>query len=211
MNNSKPIAPEAHAVSVRRGLLRWAIKQTVFVVILALALFIPAGRFDGARAWTYLGLVAAIQVLTALVGYSPVLMALAAGLETRFSAPPASLDAAAISAVLVAILGTAVTLWAMAANPFFSGIVRIQQERGHKVVSAGPYRFIRHPGYAGMLVFTFAAPVILGSPWAFGIAILTTGITVLRTSLEDRTLERELDGYAEYARRVRHRLVPGVW
>ena len=231
----------AHAPARKRGIVRWAVKQTVFVLILAAALFAPAGRFAGTRAWLYLGLVAFIQGLTALVliprspdlliersqlkegvktwdiglavlmGYSPALMALAAGLETRFSALPSSLDAGAIIAVLVAILGTLLTLWAMAANPFFSGIVRIQHERGHTVASAGPYQYVRHPGYVGMLVFTLATPLILGSRWAFGMAALTMGITLVRTSLEDRTLQRELAGYAEYAQRVRYRLVPGIW
>jgi 2',3'-cyclic-nucleotide 2'-phosphodiesterase (5'-nucleotidase family)/protein-S-isoprenylcysteine O-methyltransferase Ste14 len=229
------------ASSVNRGIRRWAIKQTVFVLILAAVLFTSAGRFTGVRAWLYLSLVALIQGLTALVliprspdlliersqlregvktwdiglavlmAYSPVLMALAAGLETRFIAPPADLDAASIIAVLVAVLGTLLTLWAMTANPFFSGIVRIQHERGHTVASAGPYQYVRHPGYVGMLAFILATPLILGSLWAFGPAILATGITVVRTSLEDRTLQRELEGYAEYGQRVRYRLVPGIW
>ena len=241
MNNHRSAEQVAHASFVNRGIARWAIKQTVFVLILAAALFISAGRFAEIRAWLFLALVAFIQGLTALIlvprspdlliersqlkegvktwdigfavlmGYSPVLMALAAGLETRFSAPPSSLDVGAIIAVLVAILGTLLTLWAMTVNPFFSGIVRIQQERGHSVASAGPYQYVRHPGYVGMLVFTLATPLILGSLWAFSLAALTTGITVVRTSLEDRTLQRELEGYAEYARRVRYRLVPGIW
>lgn len=241
MDKPKSVEPVARPPSVNRGIVRWAIKQTVFVLILAAALFISAGRFAGTRAWLYLVLVAFIQGLTALIliprspdlliersqlkegvktwdvgfavlmGYSPVFMALAAGLEARWVAPLASLDAGAIIAVLVAILGALLTLWAMTANPFFSGIVRIQKERGHTVASAGPYHYVRHPGYAGMLVFTLATPLILGSLWAFSVAFLTTGITVVRTSLEDRTLQRELEGYAEYARRVRYRLVPSIW
>ncbi|MHB8857542.1 MAG: methyltransferase family protein [Bellilinea sp.] len=241
MNNPGSVEQVAHASLVNRGILRWAIKQTVFVLILAAVLFTSAGSFAGARAWLYLGLVALIQGLTALVlvprspdlliersqlkeraktwdiglavlmGYSPVLMALAAGLETRFIAPPSGIDASSIIAVLIALLGTLLTLWAMTANPFFSGIVRIQRERGHTVASAGPYQYVRHPGYVGMLVFTLAAPLILGSLWAFGLAVLTTCVTAVRTSLEDRTLQGELEGYAEYVRHVRYRLVPGIW
>jgi protein-S-isoprenylcysteine O-methyltransferase Ste14 len=241
MSNPDVVQPAADAPSVQRGLVRWAIKQTVFVLILAAALFASAGRSAGTRAWLYLILVATIQVLTALVliprspdlliersqlgegvkawdiglavfmGYSSVFMALAAGLEARFVAPLPGLNTGAIIAVLVALLGTLITLWAMTANPFFSGIVRIQQERGHTVASAGPYRYIRHPGYAGMLIFTLAAPLILGSLWALGVAAVTLVVTVVRTSLEDRTLQRELEGYASYAQRVRNRLVPGIW
>jgi len=229
------------STSRRRGLARWAIKQTVFVLILAAALFFSAGPAAGARDWLFLGLVALIQVITALVliprspglliersqlgegvkawdiglavlmGYSTVFLALAAGLEARWIASPAGIDPGALAALLIAILGTFLTLWAMLANPFFSGIVRIQKDRGHTVASAGPYRYVRHPGYVGMLIFTLAAPLILGSWWALGVAILTAVVTVIRTSLEDRTLQLELAGYTEYARRVRHRLLPGIW
>jgi protein-S-isoprenylcysteine O-methyltransferase Ste14 len=145
------------------------------------------------------------------MGYSTVFMALAAGLQRRFSAPPSISAAVLILALIAAFLGTVFTLWAMVANPFFSGIVRIQKERGHTVASAGPYRYIRHPGYVGMLAFTLATPFILGSWWALVLALFTAAITVARTALEDRTLQRELEGYAEYARQVRYRLVPGVW
>jgi protein-S-isoprenylcysteine O-methyltransferase Ste14 len=224
-----------------RGLARWAIKQTVFVLLIATALFLPAGRSDIARWWVYLGLVALIQVLTGitlyrynpgllverselkaglkpwdiglavLMGYSPALIALAASLETRAAALPASHPGWLILSVLFAMLGTLFTLWAMAANPFFSGIIRIQAERGHTVASTGPYRYLRHPGYAGMLLFTFASPFILGSVRSLFMVALVVAITILRTSLEDQTLQRELTGYSEYAQRVRYRLVPGIW
>jgi protein-S-isoprenylcysteine O-methyltransferase Ste14 len=241
MKNPAPVEQAAQPHSLTLGLVRWAIKQTVFVLILAAALFLSAGPAAGARDWLFLSLVAIIQVLTALVliprnpdlliersqfkegvktwdiglavlmGYSPAFMALAAGLEARLIAPPADIDAGALTAVLVAILGTLLTLWAMLANPFFSGMVRIQKERGHTVASAGPYQYVRHPGYVGMLIFTLATPLILSSLWALGVAVLIVVITVVRTSLEDRTLQSELAGYAEYATRVRYRLLPGIW
>ena len=109
---------------------------------------------------------------------------------------------------MVAVLAAALIAWAMRSNTFFSSIVRIQKDRGHVVVTSGPYRLIRHPGCAGMSAFTLATPLILNSRWAFAPA---AAITVLRTALEDRTLHKELDGYADYARRVRHRLLPAVW
>ncbi len=99
----------------------------------------------------------------------------------------------------------------MLSNPFFSTVVRIQKERGHAVTSRGPYGFVRHPGYAGMIVFTVAMPLILNSLWALAPAFFTVAATALRTALEDRMLQRELDGYADYSARVRYRLIPGLW
>jgi protein-S-isoprenylcysteine O-methyltransferase Ste14 len=109
------------------------------------------------------------------------------------------------------MLGAALIVWAMRSNRFFSSVVRIQKDRGHTVVEGGPYRFIRHPGYAGMSAFILATPLILGSYWAFAPAAATAAVTVLRTAMEDWTLHNELDGYGDYARRVRYRLLPAIW
>jgi len=109
------------------------------------------------------------------------------------------------------VLAAALIAWAMRSNKFFSAVVRIQKDRGHSVVMGGPYRFVRHPGYTGMSAFTLATPLILNSRWAFAPAVATAAITVLRTILEDRTLHNELDGYADYARRVKYKLVPTIW
>ena len=99
----------------------------------------------------------------------------------------------------------------MAANAFFSAVVRIQDDRGHAVASGGPYRFVRHPGYSGSLAFELATPIMLGSLWALIPSGLNALLIVVRTALEDRTLNEELDGYREYAGQVRYRLLPGVW
>ncbi|MHC4491210.1 MAG: methyltransferase family protein [Planctomycetota bacterium] len=102
--------------------------------------------------------------------------------------------------------------WAMAVNTYFEKTVRIQTDRQHKVVDQGPYRFVRHPGYLGAIVgFVLAPPLLLGSWWAFLPAVLAAAWFVVRTALEDRFLQRELKGYADYARRVRYRLLPRVW
>jgi protein-S-isoprenylcysteine O-methyltransferase Ste14 len=101
--------------------------------------------------------------------------------------------------------------WAMMRNDFFSALVRIQNDRGHRVTTQGPYRFVRHPGYVGMLMFSVATPFMLGSWWALFPAAVNLFVGALRTSLEDRTLYLELDGYADYARAVPYRLVPGIW
>jgi protein-S-isoprenylcysteine O-methyltransferase Ste14 len=99
----------------------------------------------------------------------------------------------------------------MFANRFFSAHVRIQTERGHAVVDSGPYGVVRHPGYVGMSIFTLGTPLALGSWLAQIPAILTVAVLIYRTALEDRTLQAELPGYADYAGRVRYRLLPGLW
>jgi protein-S-isoprenylcysteine O-methyltransferase Ste14 len=99
----------------------------------------------------------------------------------------------------------------MALNRHFYGVMRINRAEGHKVATAGPYRIVRHPGYAGAILFQLATSLILGSLWALIPAVLAVGATILRTALEDRTLQEELDGYTEYAQETRSHLVPGVW
>ena len=99
----------------------------------------------------------------------------------------------------------------MVVNRFFSASVRIQTERGHTVISSGPYQYIRHPGYAGGVLSSVAVPLLLGSFWALVPAILVIILMVVRTGLEDTTLLEELEGYRKYATSVRHRLIPGAW
>ena len=107
--------------------------------------------------------------------------------------------------------GYAIIIRAMAANKFFSGFVSIQKERGHAVATGGPYRYVRHPGYVGMLLSFGSMPVALGSAWGCIPASVTLVLLIVRIALEDNTLRRELDGYEAYAGQVRYRLLPGVW
>lgn len=109
------------------------------------------------------------------------------------------------------LAGIAVTAWAQAVNPFFEPGVRIQSERHQRVIDGGPYRFIRHPGYVAALALFFGMALALGSFWALVPAALASVFLILRTSWEDRLLQAELPGYAGYARRVRWRLLPGLW
>ncbi len=102
-------------------------------------------------------------------------------------------------------------LWAASVNPFFSPVVRIQHERGHRLVTAGPYRFVRHPGYAGSLSCCVCGSLALGSWWGAAPIGVVIFLLLRRTALEDRFLMEELEGYPEYAKRVRHRLLPGIW
>ena len=133
------------------------------------------------------------------------------GLDKRFGWSPQVHLAVQIIALVGFVLGYGLVGWAMASNRFFSAIVRIQDNRGHVVASGGPYRYVRHPGYVGMITMLLVAPLVLGSLWALLPAGLAALLYVVRTAMEDKTLHEELAGYAEYARRVRYRLLPGVW
>ena len=106
--------------------------------------------------------------------------------------------------------GYALSSYALIENRFFSGTVRLQTERGHEVVTSGPYRWMRHPGYSGALLVYLATPLFLDSAPAVLPMLLTTGLYIARAALEDRFLRSELEGYRDYAARVRYRLVPGV-
>ncbi len=109
------------------------------------------------------------------------------------------------------VLGGGLFLRAMAENPFFEKTVRIQSERGHRVIDTGPYRAVRHPGCVGMVAWLLSFPLLLTSAWALLPTAVAIVSLVVRTALEDRTLQKKLPGYEEYAARVRSRLIPGVW
>lgn len=116
-----------------------------------------------------------------------------------------------IVALVTLVAGSALVTWSMLVNPFFSAVVRVQHDRGQTAVSKGPYRFVRHPGYLGILLANLATPVLLDAPWTFVPIGVVVVLLVVRTALEDRTLRAELPGYAEYARATAARLIPGLW
>ncbi|MGH6848629.1 MAG: methyltransferase family protein [Methylocella sp.] len=136
-----------------------------------------------------------------------VLMGFDAG-RFHWSAMPALLQWLGAAGILI-------SMWifsrVLRANPFLANVVKIQTERGHKVVTKGPYAFVRHPLYAAVLLLLPSAALMLGSWLGVAAAILLAGVLILRTALEDRKLHRRLDGYADYARGVRYRLVPWLW
>jgi len=112
---------------------------------------------------------------------------------------------------ILILIGYAFSAWAFAENRFFSSVVRIQTDRGHAVCDTGPYRIVRHPGYAGNIPPLLGIVLALGSVWTLIPAAVALIIAVIRTSLEDQTLQEELPGYQDYARRVRYRLIPGIY
>jgi protein-S-isoprenylcysteine O-methyltransferase Ste14 len=162
---------------------------------------LEAGK--GAKTWDIA--ITSIIRLTQLARY------IVAGLDQRYGWTGGFPLAAQITALTVCVLGYALFVWAMASNAFFAQAVRIQSERGHAVATGGPYHYVRHPAYFGAILYELAVPILLASWWAFIVSGLSTILLILRTALEDRTLQVELAGYADYARQVRHRLLPGIW
>ena len=149
--------------------------------------------------------------LAPIVALGGGLIPLAAGLDARFGwSAPFSLPVKLV-ALLIILAGYVLGSYALVANRYFSGMVRIQTERNHHVVSSGPYRWMRHPGYAGTIITYLAIPFFLDSLWALVPAIIISALLVLRTAWEDETLQAELEGYQAYARQIRYRLLPGVW
>lgn len=221
--------------------MRYAVQRLGLIAIFALLLFASAGTSAWPRGWAYVGLVLALETLTLVVlavrapatlrqrgsvgaGVASfdrtfallwLTLALATPVVAGFDAVRfrwSSLSwwcfaAGFVPMVLAALFGT----WAMLVNEHFEQFVRIQTERGHRVVSDGPYRVVRHPGYLGAIAGALATPLLLGSAWTFVPAGLVVALFVWRTRLEDATLQRDLPGYAKYAAEFRFRLVPGVW
>jgi len=141
----------------------------------------------------------------------PLLAVIVSGLDHRFGWTTSIKLTAMITALIAMLLGNGLTIWAMRVNPFFSSHVRIQSDRGHSVISNGPYRLVRHPGYTGSIIYNLGGPILLGSYPALWIGIAFTILMIIRTALEDTTLRKELAGYSEYAAKVRWRLIPFIW
>lgn len=129
----------------------------------------------------------------------------------RFSWRPTVPFLMMVLGIFLYCLGQAILLWAKRTNRFFSSVVRIQHDRNQTVCTDGPYRFIRHPGYLGGLIFTIGTPLLLGSYWGLLPAVLSVIILIWRTRLEDFTLRKELPGYTLYTTQVKYRLVPYFW
>jgi protein-S-isoprenylcysteine O-methyltransferase Ste14 len=212
----------------------------VSTLVQAVVLFGAAGRLDWVLGWAFIGVYAiggmAIAAFmepeliterakikpdartwdTMLMGFTKLLslaMPLVAGLDMRFGWTQQTYRPTAVHFISLAFvaLGYWLSSWAVIANKFFSDVIRIQTDRGHTVVSHGPYQYVRHPGYIGMISYALATPFLLDSPWALIPGGLMALLVIIRTVVEDRTLLAELDGYKEYAQQTRYRLLPGIW
>jgi protein-S-isoprenylcysteine O-methyltransferase Ste14 len=151
------------------------------------------------------------KILAPLLGFGGGLIPLIAGLDELLVWSPGFSMSVKIIALVIIVTGYIWGSYALIQNRFFSGMVRIQSDRGHQVITSGPYRWMRHPGYSGAIWTYLATPLFLDSAWAFIPAGFLIIVLVIRTVLEDRVLHVELKGYNDYASRVRYRLLPGVW
>jgi protein-S-isoprenylcysteine O-methyltransferase Ste14 len=219
----------------------YILDQILGIAGMGVALFWSAGRINWWAAWAaiavWLAFYTAMDIL--LLRFNPELMAerlnptkgaktwdraimsllrltqlvryILAGLDQRYGWTVGFPVTAQLAGLVVCVLSYALLAWAMTSNAFFSQIVRIQSDRGHAVITHGPYRYVRHPGYVGMILFELAMSTLLAS-WG---AIIAGGfcaiLIIVRTVLEDRTLQAKLSGYVDYARQVRYRLIPGIW
>ena len=227
--------------NTRAIVLKGLLMLLASLVILAAILFGSAGRLDWVMAWAFIAaLMACVMVnivvlvrtnpdvieermsrpkhvkrwdlvLSSILGVFVMAGLPLAGLDNRFGWSPPIAPALHVAGLALVVVGDLLFLWAMAVNKFCSKLVRIQKERGHHVITTGPYRYVRHPGYVGWSMLAAGIPLILGSLWTFIPVGLAICLTLVRTVLEDKTLKEELDGYEEYARRVRYKLLPGVW
>ncbi|WP_372830814.1 isoprenylcysteine carboxylmethyltransferase family protein [Pontibacterium sp.] len=161
-------------------------------------------KVQSAKAWD--------KVLAPLMALSVSFpLVIVAGLDHRFGwSSPFPLWLILLGFLLI-LLGYAFAAWALIENRFFSSVVRVQVDRGHVVCDSGPYRMVRHPGYAGNMLALPGMALALSSTWLLIPAAVALIIAVIRTVLEDRTLQDELPGYRDYARRVRYRLIPGIY
>ena len=229
-DNSKP--------DTEKNILRRLVQVSMSVIITAIILIVSAGRINWIYAWIYILASLLVIIINAFIFPSELIsergrkkenvekwdrlisgfiiipwlaLYIISGLDIRFGWSPDLALWIHITGLITFILGNAFVSWAMIANIYFSTSVRIQYDRGHTVSSGGPYRYIRHPGYLGMIIYLLSTPIILGSFWALVPAIMTVILFIIRTSFEDNTLKNKLEGYKGYAERVKYRLISGVW
>jgi protein-S-isoprenylcysteine O-methyltransferase Ste14 len=238
MSTHTPVEPSKGKPNTSSAVLKRMLQVVITYLILAAILFISSGRLNWIWAWAYLGVGLVLLVINALI-LPPELIAergqpgdnvkrwdrvlaslgslatlgvpIVTGLDERLGWSPQLVSAIHLVGLTVFALGQGLFSWAMASNKYFSTAVRIQMDRGQTVATAGPYRYVRHPGYVGYIVSFLGMSLALGSLWAVIPAGLIACLLVVRTALEDRTLRDELPGYTDYAQRVRYRLLPGIW
>ena len=229
------------ATSVSLHGIRYILQRLGLFAVFGVGLFAAAGSWDWPRGWAALGASFACELIvlgilafrapetlnqrgTRHVGVKPfdrvfmvtwltlsLSFAVVVGFDcVRFgwSSLPWSAFGVGIGLIVAAtVIGT----WAMVENEHFEQFVRIQTERSHRVVTTGPYRIVRHPGYVSFLLSTAAGPLMFGSAWSIVPTCLLVALFVWRTSREDTTLQKELDGYTQYTEQTPYRLIPFVW
>ena len=233
--------PSTNQPGVTAGILARAGQILFMFILLALILFLGSGTLRWPAAWVFLGISLVSVMINAFfmlrtspetvaergqakgwhkwdklvsgawAGFQYLLLPLVAALDQRYDwTGEIGIRWQGLGAMIYT-LSLALSGWAMISNAYFSTAARIQTERGQQVCRSGPYRFVRHPGYVGFIVQSPAIAILLGSIWALIPAIVASVLMIMRTILEDRMLQAELPGYAEYSQEVRYRLLPRVW
>jgi protein-S-isoprenylcysteine O-methyltransferase Ste14 len=237
-NSHTPADPAKMESSLANAVMKRMIQVLLTYLVLAAILFLSSGDLAWVWAWAYLGVGLGIlivnvlilpaeliaergqprdnvkrwdKVLTSIAGLPTLAVPIVAGLDQRYEWSSQLVPAIHLIGLAFFALGQGLFSWAMASNKYFSTAVRIQMDRGHTVATSGPYRYVRHPGYTGFIVSFLGMALALGSVWAIIPAGFIACLLVVRTALEDRTLQDELSGYKDYAQRVHYRLLPGIW
>jgi protein-S-isoprenylcysteine O-methyltransferase Ste14 len=241
MNGDRHASPGVKRPVLWKSVATRIATVVVFLVFNGAILFASAGQLNWMWAWTFLGICLLSMAINGsiILSASPetlaersriattrgwdkivgglwalalfVLVPLVAGLDARFAWTGSLAVTWHAAGALLLSLGLALAGWAMITNAFFSTAVRIQADRGHTVCRSGPYRIVRHPGYLGLILQSLGTPVLLGSLYGLAPGVAAALLMVIRTSLEDRMLQRELPGYEDFSRNVRYRLCPGIW
>ncbi len=221
--------------------IQFLVKSFAGVLFFVLVLFISAGRIDYFQGWIYsaLSLLGLLMnfVLTSenpellnersrppkdakewdrnilkLSALTTIIVYVVAGLDSgRYQWSPQFAWAICLLGIVLMFIGQLIFLIAKRTNVFFSSVVRIQNDRGQTVCETGPYRFVRHPGYLGMIISWLGFPLLIGSIWSTMPVVVAIILLLIRTRLEDRTLIEELAGYSQYVQKTRYKLVPRIW
>jgi len=151
------------------------------------------------------------RIITLIISLPTILMYVFSGLDHRFNWTGDVHIIINIAGLGLISLGSMIFTWSMVSNKFFSTLVRLQIDRQHTVATEGPYKYIRHPGYLGYMIFTLATPIALGAFWGLIFSGIIGILLIVRTALEDATLKKELPGYAEYTENTKYKLIPFLW
>jgi len=241
MNTQLPLNQSRQQSETARYVVRWLVREFMGLVLMAAILCLSVGRLDWVMGWFLVIITALWVAATALVVIprNPELLAervgprkgtkswdtiilgiyglitlvryVVAGLDVRFGWTTGISFPFQVVGLLIAVAGYGLVVWATGTNAYFSQTARIQTERGHTVVTSGPYGLVRHPAYVGIILFELASAIMLGSLWALLLSGVSSALFIVRTGFEDSMLRDELQGYADYAQHTRYRLFPGLW
>ena len=224
-----------------RAIIHYYVQIGIYLAFFAASLLVPAGKSAWTMGWIYLVINAISmfanslilllgnpglfqervnrkgkrdldRVLAGMMSFlGPISICIVSGFNFRYQWQPQIPFIGQVTGIILVTIGCILAAWAVASNKFFYGFLRIAKEAGHSVCTDGAYRLVRHPAYLGTIIIDLASPLVLNSVWAFIPAAITILAIIIRTKLEDKALQLDLEGYQGYAQRVRHRLIPFIW